>query len=165
MGGPVAALFSTSMPMTDEGSSSSGAEPLTTWLIHCLLTAFIMTLCCMLIHDLVSVAVCVHVLLGRSDTVGCSCIVVMFAAPQWVCIWTWRLLLALGQLGSGRQTNRENGWPGNRTCLCSSRRNWNLRKWMKLRTRQEREVRLSLEQRQSVSQQGLCVNVCVWLCA
>lgn len=34
---------------------------------------------------------------------------------------------------------------------------------MELRTRQEREEQLSLEQRQSVSQQGLCVHVCVFV--
>lgn len=109
--------------------------------------------------------VCICFAWKEWHSVSRCCTVVMFAAPQWVCIWTWSLLLAVGQPGSGRKTNRENGWPGDRTCLCSSRRSWNLRKWIELRTRQERVEQLSLEQRQSVSQQGLCVYVCVCLCA
>lgn len=112
----------------------------------------------------VSVALCACMYAGACcswkdlHNVSWSCTVVMFAAPQWVCTWTWRLFLAVGQPASGRQTNRGIGWPGNRTCLCSSSSwSWNLKSWGPKKRRDELP---SLEQRQSLIHQGHYLHMC-----
>lgn len=58
--------------------------------------------------------------------------------------------------GSVWQAYRGIGWAESKTCLCSSARSWNLRKWMELKTRQERGAQLSLEPTTCV-----CLSQCI----